>query len=709
MKRFSKIISGTVLLTSLFLVPLAAHAGPNSGVKSAAEMLNAPSEGNYAVISNESVSGAAKEYTGSIPAGNSKFSVNPQLGKEAYKLDVIKPFKIPQNGEGQIDQGSYTKQQVFKVGDVKKFMTSNMENGTNEKISAKLLYSGKKSNVWVSAGKITQLEAEKLGREFDQKIHSSVTNNFGTESDVNRDGKIDILCFDIKDGFAGPGDGFIAGYFNPGDLFNQSYKPNSNESEIFYIDTYPLMETGTGRDVTAAYTTLAHEFQHMVNFNQNVIKEQSHTQMDVWLDEAFAMAAEQIYSGKVLTDRIEYYNQSDSIARGHSLLYWDEQGDVLANYSLSYLFGQYMMLQSNKGNSIFKEILADKKNDYRAVENAAKKYIHPSMTFGQLMTHFRLALLQKEASGLFGFKGVADYNQLEKRFYTGGPLDVRGGGAVVKPVAANFSVPTDKGRNIFYTMINSGKTPVLLLAPVAAQVDDNDTQVTGKTVAGATVYIKAGSKELGKGSAGSDGRFIVKIPRQKAGTVLTVYSVDKAGNKSRDARITVLDKTPPGKPSVNTVKDYDKRVTGKAEAGAKVSVQAGKAYLGYGTADQYGKFSVTLKTAQKAGTVLAIQAKDKAGNASTTNKTTVIDKTPPAKPSVSGLNTASTYVKGKAEPYSTVYVKIKGKVIAKTTLKKSTAFSVKIKKQKAGTVLYVFAKDKAGNFSPSTKVTVKKK
>ena len=96
----------------------------------------------------------------------------------------------------------------------------------------------------------------------------------------------------------------------------------------------------------------------MVNFNQNVLIEDSYVNMDTWLNESLSMAAEQIYSGQGLSNRINYYNVSSSIQNGHSLLYWDNSGDVLSNYSLSYLFGQYIKVQANQGDRIFKEILA---------------------------------------------------------------------------------------------------------------------------------------------------------------------------------------------------------------------------------------------------------------------------------------------------------------------------------------------------------------
>ncbi|WP_369426001.1 Ig-like domain-containing protein [Cytobacillus pseudoceanisediminis] len=73
------------------------------------------------------------------------------------------------------------------------------------------------------------------------------------------------------------------------------------------------------------------------------------------------------------------------------------------------------------------------------------------------------------------------------------------------------------------------------------------------------------------------------------------------------------------------------------------------------------------------------------------------------------MTSSSTKVTGKAEAYSTVYVKAGTKVIGSAKAAKSGSFSVKIAKQKTGKILYVYAKDKAGNTGKSAKITVKKR
>ncbi|MBD8004273.1 Ig-like domain-containing protein [Bacillus norwichensis] len=679
------------------------QVSPQTG-EPAANVLNQPAK-NYMLISNESVNPNSKQSTGTPVINNEKYQLEKNLRPEAFRMDVNLPFDTEKHEDRKLHGRSLMYKTLNKVGTKRNFNVFDFDKFIEYKIQAQLLYIGEKANVWGYDKNFTKEDAKKLGDEFDENIYPTITEDFGNESDVDGDGKINILCYDIKDGFEYNG-GYIAGYFYSRDLYDV---PGSNKSEIFYIDTYPTMGMESEKDVTAAYSTLAHEFQHMVNFNQNVLVEGGE-EMEPWLDEGLAMAAEQIYTGSVLKDRIDYYNSSYSVTNGHSLLYWDDYGDVLANYSLSYLFMQYVKVQSKQGDAIFKEIISDPSNSYKAVEKAAKKYMDPKLTFGKLMTNFRAALLLKEKSGKYGFNSEPGFNTIRPRIYKGSTANLRGGGAVVKEATGNETIPTSKGKNINYTFFGPGepRDHTAPAKPVVQKVSDRDTVVKGSAEAEATVYVKAGTANLGKAVSDSQKSFSVTIKKQKAGTKLEVYAVDKAGNKSDAATVTVIDKTPPAMPTVSKVSNRDLKVTGKAEAGSKVTVKAGGKVIGSATADKAGKYVVTLKAKRKAGTALYVKATDKAGNASKERKVIVVDKIPPKVPEVNKVTNKTTTVKGKAEKGATVYVKSGKKELGTAVVNSKGNFSVKIKKQKAGTVLNIYAKDKAGNTGKAAKVTVKK-
>lgn len=679
------------------------QVSPETG-EPATTVSNQPAK-NYMLISNESVNPNSKQFTGTPVINNEKYRLEKNLSPEAFKMDVNLPFDTEKFEDRKMESKSLMYKTLNKVGSNRYFNVFDFDKFIEYKIQAQLLYTGEKVNVWGYGKSFTKEHAQMLGSEFDNKIYSAVTNNFGNESDVDGDGKINILCYDIKDGFKYSG-GYIAGYFYSRDLYDA---PGSNRSEIFYIDTYPTMGLDSKKDVTAAYSTLAHEFQHMVNFNQNVLVEGG-KEMDPWLDEGLAMAAEQIYTGSVLKDRIDYYNSSYSVTNGHSLLYWDDYGDVLANYSLSYLFAQYVKVQSKQGDAIFKEIIRDSNNNYKAVEKAAKKYMDPKLTFGKLMTNFRAALLLKEKSGKYGFNSEPGFNTIRPRIYKGSSANLRGGGAVVKEATGYETIPTSKGKNIDYTFFGPGepRDHTAPARPAVQKVSDRDIVVKGSAEAGATIYVNTGSTTLGKAVSTSKKSFSVTIKKQKAGAKLQVYAVDKAGNKSDPATLTVIDKTPPARPTVSKVSNRDLKVTGKAEAGSNVTLKAGGKVIGSGTADKAGKFVVNLKAARKAGTAIYVTATDKAGNVSKERKVIVVDKIPPKVPTVNKVTIKTTTVKGKTEKGATVSVKAGKKVLGTSKANNKGSFTVKIKKQKAGTVLKIYAKDQAGNTSKPAKITVKK-
>ncbi|PSL40772.1 subtilase family protein [Planomicrobium soli] len=78
--------------------------------------------------------------------------------------------------------------------------------------------------------------------------------------------------------------------------------------------------------------------------------------------------------------------------------------------------------------------------------------------------------------------------------------------------------------------------------PLVISLYHNATSIVGKAELESTVSAYAGNKEIGKAAA-IGGNFMMKIPRQTAGTTVSVVAKDAAGNKSPAAKITVADGT----------------------------------------------------------------------------------------------------------------------------------------------------------------------
>ncbi|WHY66725.1 Ig-like domain-containing protein [Neobacillus sp. SuZ13] len=167
-----------------------------------------------------------------------------------------------------------------------------------------------------------------------------------------------------------------------------------------------------------------------------------------------------------------------------------------------------------------------------------------------------------------------------------------------------------------------------------------------------------------------------------------------------------IDNVAPNKPSVNKVDNNDTVVTGKAESGSTITIKSGNTVLATAnTATTTGAFSAKIAV-QKAGTKLAITAKDSAGNVSASLTVTVADVVAPSKPVVNKVDNNDKVVTGKAEAGSSVMVKNGSKVLGTAKAASNGAYSVKIAVQKAGAKLTVSAKDGAGNVSSSASVTV---
>ncbi|MFB5283586.1 Ig-like domain-containing protein [Peribacillus sp. Hz7] len=83
------------------------------------------------------------------------------------------------------------------------------------------------------------------------------------------------------------------------------------------------------------------------------------------------------------------------------------------------------------------------------------------------------------------------------------------------------------------------------------------------------------------------------------------------------------------------------------------------------------------------------------------------DTTSPVTPTVNKVTTKSTKVTGKAEKGATVYVYRGSTKLGQSVASSSSgSYSVKIAKQKKGTSLNVYAKDKAGNKSRTKTIKV---
>lgn len=297
---------------------------------------------------------------------------------------------------------------------------------------------------------VSSVNTDSLLSEFESNIYSKVTQYFAQPLDADSNGKVTLLVFNIKDNYYYSGSGaYVGGYFFAVDMYSnstvQAIYPavHSNEADIVYIDCNPL-----NIDSTDAERTIAHEFQHLVNYS-NFLNLKKDSETDTWIDEGLAEAAEHLCFG-VSQDRIDFYNSDPSglIAAGSPLFYWDSSGDVnvLSNYVKSYLFFQYMRVQSGSGNDIYKKILNSSYGDYNAIAEAMNgDSVFSTSTWGSTGTERfnRLVLRWYAANNLGLTSGIYSYGSMlsvpltPHLYYKSYASGLLSGGGIVRTMSGN--------------------------------------------------------------------------------------------------------------------------------------------------------------------------------------------------------------------------------------------------------------------------------
>lgn len=174
---------------------------------------------------------------------------------------------------------------------------------------------------------------------FENNVLDKVRENFGNEPNVGVDGesRVSIVLLNgngITDG--------LAGYYSPVDLYlrdseSATYR-SSNEGKIIYIK-YGMADTTT-------FGTLAHEFQHMINYyHKNKMLNYDATKLyeETWLNEALAKYSEEVCGFSILdgdANTADLMRLSMNSNSSLSLTYWGP--DTTYCYGQVYMFMHFL-------------------------------------------------------------------------------------------------------------------------------------------------------------------------------------------------------------------------------------------------------------------------------------------------------------------------------------------------------------------------------
>ena len=224
----------------------------------------------------------------------------------------------------------------YSIGETKSIYVDNDSNiSTFKQKNATLYAKGTYCYVWIVNGyygtvtkggqMVDKSIAESIATNFD-KIYPMVRTVFGNESDdlvYTTDGNsvqnyramssysdtstmVNIVIYDIGNDYKGASNpsGGTVGYFYSKDYIT-GYRGSgtlatSNVGKYFYVDAY-----WAANETAMVYSTLAHEFQHMVNFGVKVMDSKMKLSPDTWYNEMLSMLCEDM-----MKDYLEANNSS---------------------------------------------------------------------------------------------------------------------------------------------------------------------------------------------------------------------------------------------------------------------------------------------------------------------------------------------------------------------------------------------------------------
>lgn len=306
------------------------------------------------------------------------------------------------------------------VGETKKIYvdTDNSMKVFKQK-DATLRYVGTNCYVWVVddyyattayQNKVDSTIAKKYGQAFDS-MYEVITNLFGKESDkiVHYDSqtlvdmasfsdtgtKVNIVIYDIANDYSSLAVSTtgIAGYFYSKDYYyaptvQSSTVSKSNVGKYFYMDSGFAVS-----DFDSTISTLAHEFQHMINFNQkNITNGKSPS---AYYNEMLSMLCEDLMQDFLgLEDKYSPKNRMsdfNSFYWGSGVCEYREDDYAVLSYSTSYAFGSFLA-RNYGGAALVKEISQNAYVDEESIVKAVNKVNSTSYTFDDLFARFLLAI-----------------------------------------------------------------------------------------------------------------------------------------------------------------------------------------------------------------------------------------------------------------------------------------------------------------------------
>ncbi|MDR2601554.1 MAG: hypothetical protein LBC53_03765 [Spirochaetaceae bacterium] len=272
------------------------------------------------------------------------------------------------------------------------------------------------ANSSINDNKVNEDQALAIAQKF-ADIYEKTTGLFGYEYGGGPEGgggidnlkEVQIFIHDIYEDFTPSQVGGTIGYFWSKDEYTQvelesidlqsQYK--SNYAEMFYMDAHFL-----DRFPETTYSTLIHEFQHMIHYNQKKLTHGLNSSL--WYNEMLSMLAEDVICEFInikttseahpINGRIPLFLSSYNTSAPSDWVN-SSNSDELYSYSSAYAFGAYLA-RNFGGAALIKEMMNNNAVDAASIEQAVNNLTGGKWTFKKLLQKYSETLVYTGAATL---------------------------------------------------------------------------------------------------------------------------------------------------------------------------------------------------------------------------------------------------------------------------------------------------------------------
>lgn len=316
---------------------------------------------------------------------------------------------------------------------------------------ANKVYEDDNCKIYVEENQLSEAAESALGESMSAEFAKVITHIKANFADYS--GQTVLLIHDIRDPYYHKvSNAYTGGYFYSGDY-------NSGE-RILHIDLFPLMAANNQSplNVSKSYSTIAHEFTHLVEYTVNGTNKAVD---ENWFSELFALSSEAaIYPDESDSARFQYFWQDyEEVIKNGAVLnysdYTDNNNDISANYGLLYIFGRY--LKTRFGEDIFKSVLTASEDAMGAEEALISgiKNKGAEITFEELVRDFYIALVLNEGEGEYKLleSSYSDFINLPMNLSKN--INLRPGAAIVVPLYNEEFDTENLSEDIMFTVFSS--------------------------------------------------------------------------------------------------------------------------------------------------------------------------------------------------------------------------------------------------------------